>query len=114
MLERIDGHTAQTWEELVGRYLLRLHGPRGYRLVGPAIRSGEEIDVVLLNRTGGKAVLAEAKWRDATPREIEALRRRALRKAALILPQEVEIEKIYVAVRRVKGKPPRTPLHPAR
>ncbi len=61
VLERIDSHTAQTWEELVGRYLLRLHGPRGYRLVGPAIGRGEEICVVLLDGTGKKAVLAEAK-----------------------------------------------------
>ncbi|MCE4625224.1 MAG: ATP-binding protein [Desulfurococcales archaeon] len=112
--ERLDAHTTQTWEELVGEYLERKYGPKGYKLVGPAIRKGEEIDILLLNEKERKAILAEAKWTGATPETIEKIRRLTLRKAAAILPPELEITKIYVAVRQVKGTPPKhtiTPKH---
>ena len=61
VLERLDSHTASAWEQLVGEYLYRLYAPRGYRLVGSVIRGGEEIDVVLLDEAGERAIVAEAK-----------------------------------------------------
>lgn len=106
VLEMLDSHTASAWEQLVGEYLYRLYAPRGYRLVGPAIRHGEEIDVVLLDEAGERAIVAEAKWSDVASMEVERIRRRVLRKAGLVLPRGVEVERVYIAVRSVRGASP--------
>ncbi len=112
IFERLDLHAAETWEELVKMHLYKQYAPKGYRLTGPAIRGREEIDVILLDETGRRAIIAEAKWSEATSDEIERIRRRTLRKASLVLPQDIEIEKIYIAVKKVKGAPPEDTITP--
>jgi AAA+ ATPase superfamily predicted ATPase len=73
---------------------------------------GEEVDIALLNPQEKKAIIAEAKWRKMTPKDIEKTRLKATLKAKNILPKSYRIKKTIIAVKQVDGTTPEDTLIP--
>lgn len=105
VLRRLPTHTAPTWESLVREYLLRKYLPQGFTVAGRLEHKGAEVDVVILNTSEKKAVVAEVEWSSGTLRDAERLADEARRKAEALLPSKYEVVATYAALREVKGGP---------
>jgi AAA+ ATPase superfamily predicted ATPase len=112
IMNHIDIHASQTWEELVLKHLLEKHATHGYTLFGKLLHKGEEVDIALLNPQEKKAIIAEAKWRKMTPKDIEKTRSKATLKAKNILPKSYQIKKTIIAVKQVDGTTPEDTIIP--
>jgi len=108
VMGRLDGFVSPVWEDIARSYLLARHSSEGYTLTGRLEHKGEEIDVAVVDPDGRRAIIAEAKWSDITPRSARQVREQALLRAARLLPKGYTVAGVYVFARSVKGgeKPP--------
>ena len=105
ILDKIDIHVSQIFEELVLKYLLYLRriGKLRFTEIGKYLHKGVEIDYIALDEEMRKAYLIEVKWRDLKKQDIERISRQLDQKAPYNLLEKYQIDKIIVARKAPKN-----------
>ncbi len=109
--EVVERLSAIGWEELAERHstsVLAAQLGLTPSLAGKALRRGEELDWVVLDREREEALVVEAKWSDLDRASLERLARRVEARARRVLPEPYSSYRLTVAVyaRSAPAEPP--------
>jgi len=106
IMEEIDQFTTEAYERIVYRYVIEKHLPllKGRDIViGRYVHRGIEIDLDILAKDTGKAIVYEIKWSDLSGRDVEKEYHRLLRKVEKTILREYNVE-AYIVARRSPEK----------